>query len=290
MSGHAARRAGFTLLEVMLAMTILAIVTTALYGTFSRTLRSRALAEERAEITRTGRAALARMTDELSAAFYPRRQGTAGLAGALFRSLPGGTAEEPFDSVAFSALAPRPSGLRQRGSAHQVIAYFFPEERGRMGRAGGGDGGLEDDDSEALDPFEAFDRPAELPRGLEARRLLRREALVLQQNELAPATATLFLDNVAGLRLRFHDGRDWIDDWDSEDRTYGRPLPRAIEIDLALYDTHGDIHHFATAIDLPLADPRGARTTGATPGGGTPGSGSGGTTAPSRLGTLGAAS
>jgi hypothetical protein len=66
-------------------------------------------------------------------------------------------------------------------------------------------------------------------------------------------------------------------------------LPRAVEIDLALYDTDGAVHHFATAIDLPLAGARGARTGGA-PDGGTSGSGSGGTRVPARLGTLGAAS
>src|SRR5262249_53900281 len=68
----ARRRAGFTLLEVMLALPILGIVATAVYGTFSRTLRSKQIADERADVLRTGRAALARMADEIASAFYPQ--------------------------------------------------------------------------------------------------------------------------------------------------------------------------------------------------------------------------
>jgi len=253
-----ADRHGFTLIEVMVALTIFAVIASALYGTFSRTLRSRDLAEERAEVTRTGRAALARMTDEIQAAFYPRRRGTGAQASAIFRSLPGGTEEAPADALAFSALAARPSGVAGRAAAHQVIAYFFAEERGRMGRRGAS-AELPDD---AYDPFAAFEPRAPLPADLEPRRLLRREALVLHTDELAPATATLFLDNVASLALRFHDGRDWVDDWDSEDRTYPRPLPGAVAIELALYDAKGDVHFFATAVDLPLAGGTGNARTG----------------------------
>src|SRR6185369_10894928 len=63
-SGARRRPGGFTLMEVMLALAIFGIVTTMLYGTFARTLRSKMLAEQRAEVTRLGRAAVGRMADE----------------------------------------------------------------------------------------------------------------------------------------------------------------------------------------------------------------------------------
>jgi prepilin-type N-terminal cleavage/methylation domain-containing protein len=245
-------RAGFTLIEVMLAVTILGIVSTALYGTFSRTLRSRALAEDRAEIVRTGRSALARLTDELAAAFYPRRPGEGTREGAIFRSLPGGTVEAPLQSLAFSALAARPSGLRGHDAAHQVITYLFAEERDGMQR-----GRAMDMDDDVVDLFAGFDPVRPLPRHLAAHRLLRREAVVLARRELAAETATLFLDNVASLAFTFHDGTEWRDTWDSEEHP-SQPLPRAVGVDLALYDAQGRVHHFATAVDLPLAR-RGAR-------------------------------
>jgi len=234
----------------MLALTILAIVSATLYGTFSRTLRSRAIAEEHVEITRTGRSALGRMTDELSAAFYPRPARAGAQAGSIFRSLPGGTEELPLDAVAFSARAPRPSGLRQRGAARQVVSYFFAEERGGM-RSQGNTRRADD----VVDVFAAFGPQRSFPDGVRPYRLLRREALVLRNDELAPATATLFLDNVASFELRFHDGRRWVDNWDSEDRPNQR-VPRAVALDLGLFDTRGGIHYFTTAIDLPLASRR----------------------------------
>ena len=69
-----ARRGGFTLIEVMLALGIFGLVAVTLYGTFSRTLRSKALAERRADVMRLGRAAVGRMADEIGSAYYPRER------------------------------------------------------------------------------------------------------------------------------------------------------------------------------------------------------------------------
>jgi prepilin-type N-terminal cleavage/methylation domain-containing protein len=238
---------GFTLLEVMLAVTILGIVATAVYGTFSRTLRAKGIAEERAEVTRIGRSALGHMAEEIASAFYP----TPRAPGAIFRSVANGTESAPLDALVFSALSPRPSGFYAGDSDQRVIAYFFPQRRGRM-RAGTADPVAED-----VDDFFAAFGPLRVPvHGIAPERLLRREAVMTAPAATVSDTATAFLDNVASLRLRFHDGTDWLDAWDSEDRVNYRPLPRAVAIDLALYDAAGEIHHFATAVDLALADSR----------------------------------
>jgi len=237
----------FTLLEVMLAITILGIVATAVYGTFSRTLRTKGIAEERAEITRTGRSALGHMADEIASAFYP----TPKPAGAIFRSVAVGTESTPLDALVFSALSPRPSGSLGGESDQRVIAYFFPQRRGRMRTAT-----ADPTDEETEDFFAAFGSARIRVPGTEPERLLRREAMMSASDAAARGTATAFLDNVASLSFRFHDGNDWLDAWDSEDRASYRPLPRAVAIDLALYDTAGEVRHFTTAVDLALADTR----------------------------------
>jgi len=238
---------GFTLLEVMLAVTILGIVATAVYGTFSRTLRSKGIAEERAEVTRTGRSALGHMADEIASAFYPMPKPP----GAIFRSVTNGTESAPLDALVFSALSARPSGSYAGDSDQRVIAYFFPQRRGRMRTAAA------DPMAEDVDDFFAAFGPLRVPvPGIEPERLLRREVVMSAREASASDTATAFLDNVASLRLHFHDGTDWLDAWDSEDRVNYRPLPRAVAIDLALYDAAGEIQHFATAVDLALADTR----------------------------------
>ena len=262
-----ADRKGFTLLEVMVALGIFGIVTVTLYGTFARTLRSKGLAERRAEITRLGRAAVEP---------HGRRDRLGVLPGGrqghrrIFRALKSGTEDAPLDSLMFTALSSRPAGLDGRGTDQRMLTYFFPRDRSGMRRGGRSDdkGGAQEgalsssafgsnprrrdalaDDAD--DFFAAFgpSRPPVL--GTTPRRLLRREATIIERDALDDARATVFLEDVASLELQFFDGRDWRDTWDSEDRETPR-LPRAVRIDLALYDDAGEVHHFATAVDIPL--------------------------------------
>lgn len=270
------RSRGFTLMEVMLALGIFGLVTVTLYGTFARTLRSKGIAERRAEITRVGRAAVGRMADEIGSAYYP-----ASLSGtAIFRVLKSGSDDVPLDSLVFTALSARPAGIDGRETDQRMLTYFFPRERSGMRRGGqkntgADDGGLDRPSNrggrdlladDADDFFAAFGpRHPPVP-GTDPQRLLRREATMIERRALDEARASVFLDDVASLELRFYDGREWRDLWDSEDPN-SRRLPRAVRIDLALYDAEGAIHHFTTAVDIPLSDtPVGA---GSSPGGGT---------------------
>jgi prepilin-type N-terminal cleavage/methylation domain-containing protein len=257
------RHGGFTLLEVMLALGIFGLVTVTLYGTFSRTLRSKGLAERRAEVTRLGRAAVGRMADEISSAYYPTSlSGTA-----IFRVLKSGTEDAPLDSLVFTALSARPAGMDGHGTDQRMLAYFFPRDRSGLRREGrtsgaepdvalgsganrGGPDLLADD---AEDFFAAFGATHPPVLGTSPRRLLRREATMIERHALDDARATVFLDDVASLELTFYDGREWRNLGDSEDAN-SRRLPRAVTIDLALYDEAGEIHHFITAVDVPLSD------------------------------------
>ncbi|MEB2283970.1 MAG: hypothetical protein B6D46_01660 [Polyangiaceae bacterium UTPRO1] len=260
-------RRGFTLIEVMVALGIFGFVAVTLYGTFSRTLRSKALAEERAEVTRVGRAAVGRMADEIASAYYPRSlPGTA-----IFRVLPGGSDEAPLDALVFTALSARPAGLDGRATDQRMLAYFFARDRSglrrerRTGAAAPGEAAAPGDGlgagrsgavdllaDDAADFFAAFG-PTPVPAlGTTPHRLLRREATLLDRRALDEARATVFVENVASLAFEFYDGRDWLDLWDSEEAN--ARLPRAVRIDLALYDGAGAVHHFATAVDLPLSD------------------------------------
>jgi prepilin-type N-terminal cleavage/methylation domain-containing protein len=258
------RPAGFTLIEVMLALGIFGLVTVTLYGSFARTLRSKGLAERRAEVTRLGRAALGRLADEIGSAYYPKTRDGA----AIFRALKSGTETAPLDSLQFTALSARPAGLEGQQTDQRVIVYFFPRDRSglrgaRRGEAQAADrddpdrsanrGGTDLFADDADDFFAAFGPTHPPVLGTTPHRLLRREAIMIDRNSIADARATAFLEDVASLELRFYDGRAWQEMWDSEDRATPR-LPRAVAIDLALYDEAGEIHHFATAVDVPLSD------------------------------------
>jgi prepilin-type N-terminal cleavage/methylation domain-containing protein len=257
------RSPGFTLIEVMMALGIFGLVTVTLYGTFARTLRSKGIAERRAEVTRVGRAAVGRMADEIGSAYYP-----SSLSGtAIFRVLKSGTEEVPLDSLVFTALSARPAGIDGRGTDQRMLAYFFPRERSGLRREGrtsdaaasgaldrpANRGGVDLLADDADDFFAAFGASHAPVLGTRPQRLLRREATMIERRALDEARAAVFLDDVASLELRFYDGREWRDVWDSEDPD-SRRLPRAVRIDLALYDETGDVHHFTTAVDIPLSD------------------------------------
>jgi prepilin-type N-terminal cleavage/methylation domain-containing protein len=276
---------GFTLNEVLTAVAIFGIVAATLAGTFARTLRSKTLAERRAEVTRVGRAALGRMADEIGSAYYPKTRDSA----AIFRVLKGGTETAPLDSLHFTALSQRPAGLEGQQTDQRVIVYFFPRDRSglRVGRAAAADAGADGDDrdlpanrgghdvfADEVDDFFAAFGPTHPPvLGTTPHRLLRREATIIDRESIDDVRATAFLEDVASLELRFYDGRGWREVWDSEDRETPR-LPRAVSIDLALYDDAGEIHHFATAVDVPLSDTPPPTGPSPTPPGGPSGGGS----------------
>src|SRR5262249_17042143 len=131
----------FTLLEIMMAVTIFGIVAITVYGTFARTLRSKGLAEEQAELMQTGRSAVAHMADEIASAFFPRQplySPTMYAAVApihIFLCVQGGPESVPLDTIVFTGLSPRPASTSGRDSDQRMISYFFPQAQGRRGRS-----------------------------------------------------------------------------------------------------------------------------------------------------------
>jgi hypothetical protein len=67
-----------------------------------------------------------------------------------------------------------------------------------------------------------------------------------------PANSTLVLAGVSGFDLRFFDGRDWIQEWDSIDARKFAPAPLAVEVTLGVTNAQGETETYETAIDIPL--------------------------------------
>lgn len=63
------RRRGMTLIEAMVAVTILAVITTIVYGGFSQTMRNKTRVEQQSDRAHVVRVAMERMVRELSMAF-----------------------------------------------------------------------------------------------------------------------------------------------------------------------------------------------------------------------------
>ncbi|MBW2580076.1 MAG: prepilin-type N-terminal cleavage/methylation domain-containing protein [Deltaproteobacteria bacterium] len=68
-------RSGFTLLEILIAIAILALVMSSLYGAYSGTLATTEMVESARDVDQVARLALMQMVDDFSALYYRKAEG-----------------------------------------------------------------------------------------------------------------------------------------------------------------------------------------------------------------------
>ena len=183
---------GFTLLEMLVALGMMAILAGALYGSLSVGFRARETAERTLEPVRVTALAMEMLRQDLASALPP----TGILAGAFVAE----------DNVSDS------------GADSDTVTFFTAREQlGDTGATGSGIRKVQliidaDDDG----------RPV----------LYRR----VTANLLAPTTPDpvdqALCQNVRAMNLRYFDGADWLDSWDSTVRD--NTLPLAVRVRLAI--------------------------------------------------------
>lgn len=182
----------------MLAMGILAVITTVIYASFSSAGRNVEQAEASRDRTDLARTLIAKLSDDIANAYY-----NPAMKESIFYGKKSTTTEnEPrFDGIALTALT----------------NWRKP-------------------DSKETDLWEVGYRFETGPEGND-RVLVRREKRDLdkERTPLEGGIDMIITDRVGELRLRYYDGATstWKDEWDS--RTTGR-LPKAVEIRLVLKD------------------------------------------------------
>jgi len=214
---------GFTLLEVLVASSILSLVLAILYGVFSQTLMSKQIAEERTALSRTARVVLLRIGEDLQASF-PFTAENARFVGTTRR-----TSTFPQASITFlSFMNAQLTNVGREGDWSEIAYDLVP------------------------DPL-----APSLWQLVRRVRLSSESAQSVSEGEVFP-----LLSRVQGLRLRFFDGRGWVEEW-GQDRTRGR-IPQAVEVDLMLAENENrrrqrilqsETVTFSTLVDLPLARP-----------------------------------
>ncbi len=203
----ALKQLGFTLVEVLIALSIVVIISSLIYGAFARTFDVREQVTQSQERYHGLRVALERMAREISMAFVyncqqlntptgERRQQT------LFKL----EHEGKFDKLTFTSF----SHLRLFKDVHEsdqnVLSYF-----------GEGD-----------------------PRHSSQYNLMRREkARIDGQPEEGGETQVLCPD-IKELRFDFWDNvkNDWVDDWDCSRVERQNQLPRLVRIKLVAAEGH----------------------------------------------------
>ncbi len=213
MRGHRRRdAAGFSLIEVLLALAIMGFITALLLGTFAQTARSKQRVQAAQERTHTVRVALMRMSREVEMAYLSGEPVTTTERRTMFV----GAAHNTFDELRFSWFGhQRLRTDRPEGDTALVSYYTEP-----------------DPDNRAIT------------------NLMRRETRRLQVKDptTIPGEAYILCPDIAGVKFSYYDfkKKEWREEWTtvgSDGQTY---LPTQVRISLTVVDERGKPIVFTT--------------------------------------------
>jgi general secretion pathway protein J len=211
---------GFTLIEVMLVMAILAFVTTLMWGSFSQTATTKKALEAAQERTHTVRVALMRMARELEMAYLATELT---IGGSYPRTFLTGSSQSSVDELSFSTFA------------HQRLR-----------------GGLNEGDTAAVTYYGARD-----PDDARVTNLMRRETRRLQAEDIKSLTGESYVlcPDVVSVKFSYYDAakKEWQREWDT--RTPGLDkLPTHIRISLTVVDERGKEVAYSTDARLRMTE------------------------------------
>ncbi|HLI78732.1 MAG TPA: prepilin-type N-terminal cleavage/methylation domain-containing protein [Candidatus Binataceae bacterium] len=212
--------AGFTLLELMLALGILALILVMIAGSFNVVIHSKVQGEARLDVDREGRAILWQLTNEIRGAVqtpYPNFPSNVLLLG---KGQMGGTL--PIDSITVSTLA--------AGHRRAITGM----------------------DAEELVSYSATPNPQ--ARGWFVLTRSQRSALLIGSN-IPGAPPTELADNLVSLHIKYFNGGEWLESWNSTELPPPTQLPVAVSIDIVLGAGRGRLMNFSTEVILPMALP-----------------------------------
>jgi general secretion pathway protein J len=198
--------AGFTLIEIMLALALMAFVTSLVWGTFAQTQKIKKRIETAQDRTHTVRVALMRMTREIEMAFLSDSE----VGGAQDRrTMFSGSAHNDFDELRFSWFGHQ----RMRADAPEgdtaLVSYFtLPDPE---------------------DPM--------------AMNLMRKETKRLESKDLKliPGETYLLCPAISRIKFAYYDfkQKDWREEWDTTKADGLQYLPTQVRISLTVFNELG---------------------------------------------------
>lgn len=197
-----AGRRGVTLLEVLVALTILALISTLIYGAFDGMSRSKESLGKINERHHQGRSALARIARELQSAFISAHEPllvTASTRTTIFI----GQDSRPADRIDFTSFSHRRLRENAKESDQNEISYYDSRDPDVSGKTD----------------------------------LVRREDKVIDLEPEKGGVVNVVAEDIESFELQYYDpiSRDWTDTWDSSQPAaqFGR-LPMFVKVSLEI--------------------------------------------------------
>ena len=215
-------KGGFTLLEVILAVTVLALVGTMIYGGFSQTALNKDRIETDVDHSRVVHMALERMARELTMAFVSTHANPSPDLRYVETGFIGRD-EGREDRIDFTSFSHRRLYRNARESDQNEISYFVTEH----------------------------------PDDPEAKVLARREQNRIDEDPSRGGKSQILVPDVEELDLEYYDPllSEWVKSWNTED-VLAQPnrLPTQVRITLRVRDPRrrGSTQTFGTRVTIPI--------------------------------------
>lgn len=215
------RQAGFTLLEIMLAITIMGFLTALLWGSFSQTSVVKKRSEAAQDRLHAARVAMMRMTRELEMAFLSNKENQ-GLQEK--RTFFIGEPHSDTDELRFSWFGHQRLRADSAESDTAVVFYYAepdPIDRSQIN-------------------------------------LMRRETRRLEQKDpmTIPGEAYIMCPGITRIKFRYYDYKkdDWKEEWNTMGADGAQYLPTHVQITLGIIDERGQEVVYTSAARLHMTE------------------------------------
>ncbi|HET6345519.1 MAG TPA: type II secretion system protein GspJ [Myxococcota bacterium] len=202
---------GFTLMEALITVAILAMIGTLTFGTFARAMEARDRATEITDRYHGVRQAMLRMAREISVAFLSVHKDCADPRTATLFQGKRASFGTRLDFTSFSHYKMRADANE---SDQNELSYFVELDPDHAGR----------------------------------KNLVRREQNRIDEKPDQGGVTQVMAENVESLTFEFYDPRGdrWEDDWDSTGRDFKNRLPKFVSIKLMVKEANGKELTFTT--------------------------------------------
>lgn len=228
---HPARaRGGFTLIEIMVALVITALVLGMVYSSFQAVMDTRERVSASTDANMTARLVLSRLSREIESAYIVQRPQDAPPESryTVFEGSDDSIDGHSAGHISFTSFAHTKRAVDAHESDQALISY----------------------ECEMLPTDDGTDQQLDL-----IRREWRRVAPPGETQVYEPVPVPL-AEGIEGFKVRFQEPEsgEWVDAWDSKDIRTLDVLPEAVEITLSLDDGRGNVRDYTT-VATPMISP-----------------------------------